>query len=128
MSRRAAGRAGRPSVRCRDAPHPAGVGRPPPPPSSGATVAILTEFMQDCFKDITGWSNSIIKTVVAESEENKEYCQQWLDTWQEKVATAYRPLIEKLFDAEQVLVVLDDIQAQLAKRCKTAGLVVQSAA
>lgn len=96
--------------------------------NNGRDIAILTEFMQDCFKDITGWSNSVMKTVVAESEENKQHCQQWLDKWQEKVATAYRPLIEKLFDAEQVLVVLDDIQAQLAKRCKTAGLVVQSAA
>lgn len=89
---------------------------------------MLTEFMQDCFKDITGWSNSTIKIVVAESEANKEHCQQWLDKWQEKVVTAYCPLIEKMFSDEQVLIVLDDIQAQLAKRCKTVGLTVQTAA
>lgn len=96
--------------------------------NNGRDVAMLTEFMQDCQKDLTGWSNSVIKTVIAESDDNKNHCQQWVDKWQEKVATAYRPLIESLFDEAQVLVVLDDIQAQLAKRCKTVGLTAQTAA
>ncbi len=96
--------------------------------NNGRDVAMLTEFMQDCQKDLADWSNSVIKTVIAESDDNKSHCQQWVDKWQEKVATAYRPLIESLFDEEQVLVVLDDIQAQLAKRCKTVGLTVQTAA
>jgi len=96
--------------------------------NNGRDVAMLTEFMQDCFKDLTGWSNSTIKIVVAESDDNKQNCQRWLDKWQEKVVTAYRPLIEKMFSEEQVLIALDDIQTQLAKRCKTVGLSVQTAA
>ncbi|WP_201612843.1 aromatic/alkene monooxygenase hydroxylase subunit beta [Psychrobacter immobilis] len=95
---------------------------------NGRDIAMLTEFMQDCFKDLTGWSNSTIKIVVAESEENKLHCQQWLEKWQDKVLTAYQPLIEKLFGAEQATAVVDDIQAQLAKRCKTVGLTTETAA
>ena len=41
--------------------------------------------------------------------------------------TAYQPLIEKLFGIEQAAAVVDDIQAQLAKRCKTVGLTTEAA-
>lgn len=95
---------------------------------NGRDIAMLTEFMQDCFKDLTGWSNSVIKIIVSESEDNKAHCQQWLDKWLDKVLVAYQPLIEKLFGAEQAVIVIADIQAQLAKRCKTVGLSTVTAA
>lgn len=96
--------------------------------NGGRDVAMLTEFMQSCFKDLVGWSNSVVKTVVAESNSNKEQCQLWLDKWQDKVLSAYQPLITELFGAEQASVVIDDIMADLNKRAKTMGLMVKAAA
>ena len=88
----------------------------------GRDVAMLTEFMQTCFKDLGSWSNSVLKTMVAESETNKAQCQEWFDKWDEAVSTAYEPLIESLFGTEETQNVLEDIKSELQKRCKTIGL------
>lgn len=96
--------------------------------NGGRDVAMLTEFMQSCFKDLTGWSTSVIKTVVAESDSNKAQCQQWLNKWQDKVMKAYTPLIAKVFGDERASLILKDINSEIAKRCKTIGLSVEAAA
>lgn len=92
--------------------------------NGGRDIAMLTEFMQDCFKDLTGWSNSVIKTVVSESDANQQHCQQWLDKWQQQVTDAYQPLIERLFGQDKAGEVTTAIEQALAKRVKSVGLSV----
>lgn len=88
---------------------------------NGRDIAMLTEFMQDTFKDLGNWSDSVIKIVVAENEANKALCQEWLDTWRSKVLDAYQPLVAELFgdQAENVTSAINDV---LGKRVKKVGL------
>lgn len=90
--------------------------------NGGRDVAMLTEFMQDCLKDLANWSDSVIKTVCAESDANKQLCQNWAETWKAKVQTAYQPLIAEIFGAEQAGDVQASLDDTLAKRFKKIGL------
>lgn len=89
--------------------------------NGGRDVAMLTEFIQDCLKDLANWSDSVIKTVVAENDANKQLCQDWLTAWRGKVVEAYQPLIKALFgnQADSVHTTINDT---LDKRSKKVGL------
>lgn len=43
----------------------------------GMELALLTAFMNDWFDETKGWVDSVIKTVVAESEANRNRVEQW---------------------------------------------------
>lgn len=90
--------------------------------NGGRDIAMLTEFMQDCLKDLANWSDSVIKTVVAENDANKQLCQAWLTIWRGKVVDAYQPLIKELFgdQSDSVNATINDM---LDKRSKKVGLV-----
>jgi phenol hydroxylase P1 protein len=56
------------------------------------TVAMLTEFMSDWRADESKWSDSVIKTVAAESPENKALVSQWAADWIARAVEAAKPL------------------------------------
>ena len=56
------------------------------------TIAMLTEFMTDWRADESRWSDAVIKTVAAESEENRALISQWAATWIGAAVEAARPL------------------------------------
>ncbi|WP_454916556.1 phenol hydroxylase [Xanthobacter sediminis] len=56
------------------------------------TIAMLTEFMTDWRADEGRWSDAVIKTVAAESEENRALVSQWAATWIGAAVEAARPL------------------------------------
>ncbi|MCI4680929.1 aromatic/alkene monooxygenase hydroxylase subunit beta [Rhodoblastus acidophilus] len=56
------------------------------------TVAMLTEFMSDWRADESKWSDSVIKTVAAESPENKALVSQWAAEWISRAVEAAKPL------------------------------------
>ncbi len=55
-------------------------------------VAMLTEFMSDWRADESKWSDSVIKTVAAESAENKALVSQWAAHWIGRAVEAAKPL------------------------------------
>jgi phenol hydroxylase P1 protein len=59
---------------------------------AGVTVAMLTEFMGDWRIDEAKWSDSVIKTVAAESAHNKTLISQWAKHWIDRSVEAARPL------------------------------------
>jgi phenol hydroxylase P1 protein len=55
-------------------------------------VAMLTEFMSDWRADESKWSDSVIKTVAAESAENRALVSQWAHDWIARAVEAVKPL------------------------------------
>ena len=59
---------------------------------AGVTVAMLTEFMTDWRVEESKRSDSVIKTVAAESAENKALVSQWASKWILRAVEAAKPL------------------------------------
>ncbi len=78
--------------------------------NQGQDVGLLTEFMRVWYKDISRWLDSILKTVVAESPENKTLLETWVTRWREKGALAWTPVADAMLGVgamAQSLAVLD---------------------
>ncbi|WP_297366736.1 hypothetical protein [Acidocella sp.] len=63
---------------------------------AATAVALLTEFQSDWLADETRWSDSVIKTVAAESEENKALISGWAKNWIVRAVVAAKPLSSAL--------------------------------
>ena len=63
---------------------------------AGVTIAMLTEFMTDWRAEESRWSDSVIKTVAAESPENKALVSQWAKLWIDRAVEAAKPLSASL--------------------------------
>lgn len=66
--------------------------------AAGITVAMLTEFMGDWLTEEAKWSDSVVKTVAAESEANKALVSEWAKTWIDRAVEAAKPLSIALLD------------------------------
>ncbi len=86
-------------------------------------VAMLTEFMVDCLKDLSAWSDSAFKVVAAESEANQALLQGWLQKWQPKVAAAYGRMAEALL-GDEAAAALAAAEEEITKRAAKAGVAV----
>ena len=90
--------------------------------SNGARdIAMLTEFMQLCLKDHAAWADNVLKTLAADNEANRTQLAQWLATWQDKVLTAYQPLLAELF-GDSAQAVTQAVQTDIHKRASKIGL------
>ena len=91
--------------------------------AGGRDLAMLTEIMQDCMKDMANWSDSVFKIAAAESDANKALLQSWLDKWSPLVQDAFKPYAQAAFEgnADQVL---SDALALVKTRAAKAGLTV----
>lgn len=81
-------------------------------------VSMLTEFMRDWFKESLRWTNAMFKTVVAESDANREQIQAWIDHWEPRVYEALAPIANETTGTE----VLDEIRARFATRLDKLGV------
>jgi phenol hydroxylase P1 protein len=57
--------------------------------NGGRDIAMLTEFMKDCLTDLRKWSDSVLKTAISESEENKTLIQSWITELLPQVKQAF---------------------------------------
>ncbi len=84
----------------------------------GEDIAMLTEFMQVWKKDVTRWSDAVLKTAASESAANKAHLNEWAEKWQKKVTQALEPLVTEMLDQAA----LDNALSELAARLSKAGL------
>jgi phenol hydroxylase P1 protein len=63
---------------------------------AGVLIAMLTEFMTDRRAEESRWSDSVIKTVAAESAENQALISQWAQHWIDRAVEAAKPLSASL--------------------------------
>jgi phenol hydroxylase P1 protein len=59
---------------------------------AAVTIGLLTEFMSDWRADESRWSDSVIKTVAAESPANNALISQWAKLWIDRAYEAAKPL------------------------------------
>ena len=81
-------------------------------------IGMLTEFMRDWNKDTTRWIVAVVKTAVAESDNNKETIQVWVHHWEPQVFAALEPVALETVGKASLL----KIQAELAALLKKVGL------
>ena len=86
----------------------------------GRDIAILTEFMKDCLTDLRKWSDTVLKTAAAESEDNKTLIQTWIAELLPQIKQAFGTWAEAaLPDAS-----IDDALNSIFERSKKAGFVL----
>jgi phenol/toluene 2-monooxygenase (NADH) P1/A1 len=83
-------------------------------------VAMLTEFMSDWRADESKWSDSVIKTVAAESAENRALVSQWALDWIARSVEAAKPLAAALMGDNGALAVAAG--EAVTKRARALGL------
>jgi len=85
-------------------------------------VSMLTEFMRDWFKESLRWTNAMVKTVVAESDGNRDQIQAWIDHWEPRAYEALLPLASETTGSET----LDQIRTEFSARLNKLGVEVKS--
>jgi len=86
--------------------------------NGGSDVAMLTEFMRDWYGESTRWVDAMFKTVLAESEANREQVQAWLEVWEPRAYEALLPLAEEATG----IAALDEVRSAFATRLQKIGL------
>lgn len=85
--------------------------------ASGITVAMLTEFMADWRAEEGKWSDHVVKTVAAESADNKALVSEWAKHWIDRAEEAAKPLSVSLTGSDAAATT-----AAAAARARAAGL------
>lgn len=78
-------------------------------------VGMLTEFMRNWFAETSRWVDAMVKTVAAESAENRAQIEAWIDHWQGRVVEALAPLAEIGPGQDALSAVQQDFAARLNK-------------
>lgn len=81
----------------------------------GADIAMLTEFMKEWHKDTSRWVDSVLKTTVAESDENKELIAGWVSKWKQSAITDLSALAEVAVGEEALNASAEVLNKRLAK-------------
>lgn len=83
----------------------------------GSVAVMMVEFINDWRTEYTRWTDSILKTAAAESDENKATIQGWLNGYAEQAEKAMKPIAEYVADdgAGAVSAARDALNARMAK-------------
>jgi len=87
----------------------------------GSAIAMLTAFMPEWHGESSRWVDSVIKTMAAESEDNRVCLARWAHHWEEQAAAALLPVAELAFPA-QGHAALDEVREQLRARLAKLGV------
>lgn len=90
----------------------------------GRDIAILTEFVKDCLTDLRKWSDSVLKTAISESEENKTLIQSWITEILPNVQQAFQSWAQNALPDNNINTALNT----LSERSKKVGLVLLDSA
>ncbi|WP_447749049.1 aromatic/alkene monooxygenase hydroxylase subunit beta [Pseudomonas nicosulfuronedens] len=82
-------------------------------------VGMLTEFMRLWFTESQRWVDALVKTVAAESDENRQLIEGWVAQWRARALEALAPLAEIGPGREA----LDAIDNAFGARLKKLGLI-----
>lgn len=86
--------------------------------NNGAAFAMLTEFLEDWYKESVKWTDSTLKVAAAESAENKAIIEGWFAKWLPRVIEAVEPLASEAFENrvdECMQSVIADLRARSRK-------------
>lgn len=89
--------------------------------AGGSAIAMLTAFMPEWHDESNRWVDAVVKTMAAESAENKAQLTQWLQAWEARAAAALQPVAALAYPAAGQDV-LDETREQLRGRIAKLGL------
>ena len=92
--------------------------------NGGRDIAILTEFIKDCLTDLRKWSDSVLKTAISESEENKLLIQAWIVELLPQVINAFSAWSATALSNSSI----DSALTTITERSKKAGVVLLDSA
>lgn len=92
--------------------------------NGGRDIAILTEFIKDCLTDLRKWSDSVLKTAISESEENKLLIQAWIVELLPQVKNAFSAWSATALSDSSI----DSALTTITERSKKAGVVLLDSA
>lgn len=81
----------------------------------GSDLAMLTEFMREWYKDSSRWVDSVLKTTVAESEQNKDLIAGWVSEWKQSAIADLSSLAELAVGEEAINASAEVLNKRLAK-------------
>ncbi|WP_347456884.1 aromatic/alkene monooxygenase hydroxylase subunit beta [Acinetobacter thermotolerans] len=90
-----------------------------------SAISLLTAFMNEWFDETQPWVNSVIKTTLQESEDNREQIQAWIEKWQSQACRVVQTLLTAMECEESDLEYIESI---FAKRLSKIGLTAKETA
>lgn len=81
-------------------------------------IAMLTEFMKDCITDLRKWSDTVLKTAISESPENKNLIHAWINELSSQVEAAFSSWASLAFGDSNI----EKASQLVLERSKKAGL------
>lgn len=81
-------------------------------------IAMLTEFMKDCITDLRKWSDTVLKTAISESSENKNLIHTWINELSPQVEAAFSSWASLAFGDSNI----ENASQLVLERSKKAGL------
>jgi phenol hydroxylase P1 protein len=87
----------------------------------GSAIAMMTSFMPLWFAQSSKWVDSVIKTVVAESEHNRTLMTQWTAQWRDRTLAALSPIAAMAFGDKQAIM-LAEVADQFNARASKLGM------
>jgi len=90
-----------------------------------SAISMLTSFMNEWFEETQPWVNSVIKTTVSESDDNRQQIMQWIEKWQLQVRDTAISILNSVDADESDLEIIEDL---FAKRLSKMGLIAKEIA
>lgn len=90
-------------------------------PGGGSAIAMLTAFMPEWHDESKRWVDAVVKTMAAESEENRALLARWIRDWAARAFAALQPVAELAFPANAPEV-LDVLREQFEARISKLGI------
>ena len=83
--------------------------------NGGRDLLLLMEFMQQRAKESQRWSDSVLKSVVTESEHNANQIRAWISTWRIRAQEALAPLANALLCEQALAEAFSVLEQRLGK-------------
>lgn len=89
----------------------------------GSTIAMLTEFMDDWYKETVRWTNALAKVTAKESVENQTLLSTWVAKWTDRLSMALEPIATEAFAGDGANE-LAEVKKQLLDRLAKQGVTI----
>jgi len=87
-----------------------------------SSVSMLTQFMGEWYAESRKWVDATVKTLVAESSDNRSVVRDWTLAWGPRVSAALLPVAEIVFDGKQARALIDSQVTAFSERVERAGI------
>ncbi|MBS1191408.1 MAG: phenol hydroxylase [Rhodocyclaceae bacterium] len=86
--------------------------------NGASSIAMLTQFMNDWFGETQKWIDAVLKTVAAESEDNRALLREWAGKWGARAAAALLPIVQQALEGNADEAVGEEMAAFKARLAK----------